>query len=340
MAEERVPGYVALYESGELAERARQLEEMLASCRLCPRQCRVDRTAGQKGACGSGMHPVVAAASLHPWEEPPLSGALGSGTIFFSGCTMNCVFCQNYPISQLGVGRELTPDGLAGEMLGLQRRGVHNLNLVTATHQMPFVVRALLIAVPLGLRLPVVYNTSGYETLETLRLLEGIVEVYLPDIKYSVPDAAHFCSGRRDYVHCNRRALVEMWRQVGPLHTDERGIAYRGMLVRHMVLPEDLSGTRDCLAFLARELGRSVWVSLMSQYFPAHKAHGLPPLDRKITGAEYEAALEALDDLQIVNGFVQEAPCQLDLVAEALGECGDLPWPDPRFSFDCPSKLL
>jgi putative pyruvate formate lyase activating enzyme len=199
-------------------------------------------------------------------------------------------------------------------MLRLQRRGAQNLNLVTATHQMPFVARALHLGVSLGLRLPVVYNTSGYETLETLRLLEGIVDVYLPDIKYSSSEAALFCSGRRDYVRYNRPALLEMWRQVGPLVTDDGGIAARGMLVRHMVLPEDLSGTRDCLSFLAREMGPSVWVSLMSQYFPAHQAHGLPPLDRKISGLEYEAALDALEDLQIANGFVQEDPGLGDLI--------------------------
>jgi putative pyruvate formate lyase activating enzyme len=222
---------------------------------------------------------------------------------------MSCVFCQNYPISQLGVGREVTPESLAREMLGLQSRGVHNLNLVTATHQMPFVARALLIAVPRGLRLPLVYNTSGYETLETLRLLEGIVDIYLPDIKYSASEAARFCSGCRDYVQYNRPALMEMWRQAGPLQVDEYGIAYRGMLVRHMVLPEDLSGTRECLAFLVHEMGSSVWVSLMSQYFPAHKAHSLPPLDRRITHLEYGHALEALDDFHLDNGFVQEDPC-------------------------------
>jgi putative pyruvate formate lyase activating enzyme len=340
MVRERPPGYLTLFESGELVERARKLEEVLSSCRLCPQECKVDRTAGQKGACGIGGHPVIAAAGLHAWEEPPLSGMRGSGTIFFSGCTMNCVFCQNYPISRLGVGRGLTPDKLAGEMLRLQRSGAHNLNLVTATHQMPFVVRALLIAVVRGLRLPVVYNTSGYESLETLRLLDGIVDVYLPDIKYADAEAAHFCSGRRDYVRHNRPALMEMWRQVGPLESDERGVAWKGMLVRHLVLPEDLSGTRRCLSFLAHEMGRSVSVSLMSQYFPAHKAHGLAPLDRKITGAEYEAALKALDDFQITNGFVQETPCELDLVAEAPGGCDGVPLPAPGFSFDCPPKLL
>lgn len=254
----------------------------------------------------------MAAVNLHPWEEPPLSEAGGSGTIFFSGCTMNCVFCQNFPISQLGVGNQLTDEQLAREMLGLQRRGARNLNLVTATHQMPAVVRALVRAVPLGLRLPIVYNSSGYETVETLRLLEGIVDIYLPDIKYAGAEASEFCSGRSDYVEANRNALLEMWRQVGPLQTGEDGMARRGVLVRHLVLPGDLSGTRECMGFLAREMGSSVWVSLMSQYFPAHKAHNIPPLDRKITDSEYQAALDALIDSGIVNGFLQEFPQEGD----------------------------
>ncbi|MCU0588596.1 MAG: radical SAM protein [Syntrophobacteraceae bacterium] len=309
---DELPGYLLLHRRGELAERSRRLDALLGSCALCPRRCGVDRTAGEKGACGTTAGPVIAAASVHPWEEPPLSGERGSGAIFFSGCTMSCVFCQNFPISQLGVGRELTPEGLAGEMLKLQRRGVHNLNLVTATHQMPAVVRALLVAIPMGLRLPIVYNTSGYEAVETLRLLEGIVDVFLPDMKYSSPEAALYCSGRRDYVAVNRAALLEMWRQVGPLRLGLDGIARRGMLVRHMVLPEDLSGTAECLGFLGEEMGESVWVSLLSQYFPAHKAHGMPPLDRRILGREYEAALDALEGMGIENGFVQDAECEDD----------------------------
>ena len=305
-----LPGYVSLCESGELAERARRLNGMLASCSLCPRRCGVDRAAGAKGACGTAGLPVLASAYLHPWEEPPLSGGRGSGTLFFSGCTMSCVFCQNFPISQLGVGRELTVEALALEMLKLQHRGAYNLNLVTGTHQMAFVLDALAIAVPRGLRLPLVCNTSGYESVEILRLLDGIVDIYLPDIKYSSPQIARFCSGCPDYVGVNREALMEMWRQVGPLEMDGSGMARRGMLVRHMVLPEDLSGTSECLSFLAEEMGRSVWVSLLSQYFPAHKAHGLPPLDRRISEREYEAALEVLDKLGIVNGFVQDRACE------------------------------
>lgn len=301
-----LPGYIALWETGELARRAEALDEILFSCTLCPRQCRVNRKAGKEGVCGVDARPKVAAMNIHPWEEPPISGTRGSGTVFFSGCTLKCVFCQNYPISQLGVGRILSLEDLAGGMLKLQQRGAHNINLVTPTHQVPVFVQALLLAVPRGLRIPIVYNTSGYEALETLRLLEGIVDIYLPDIKYARTDAAEFCSQRADYVEHNRAALLEMWRQVGPLKMNRKGIAYRGMLVRHMVLPNDLSGTRDCLAFLARETGGEAWVSLMNQYFPAYKALNKPPLNRKVSGEEYETAFRILEELNLIHGFVQE----------------------------------
>lgn len=303
---EQRPGYLTLHETGALSERARILEEKLESCTLCPRRCRVNRRAGETGACGVAAGAKVAAINIHPWEEPPVSGPRGSGTVFFSGCTMKCLFCQNYPISQLGAGRIMSPEELAAGMMKLQGRGAANINLVTPTHQVGAFVRSLALAVPLGLRIPIVYNTSGYESLETLRLLEGIVDVYLPDIKYADPKAARLCSRRPDYVRVNREALREMWRQVGPLRLDEAGVARRGMLVRHLVLPEDLSGTRDCISFLSREFGPDVWVSLMDQYFPAHKAHGTPPLDRKITRAEYQSACDLLAEFEIENGFVQE----------------------------------
>ena len=300
------PGYLRLSESGLLAERARALEDLLHHCVLCPRQCRVNRNGGEPGACGVDSRPKVAAMTIHPWEEPPISGTRGSGTIFFSGCTLKCIFCQNYPISQMGIGRTISVEELAGGMLKLQKQGAHNINLVTSTHQMPAVVRALCLAVPRGLHIPIVYNTSGYERVETLQLLDGIVDIYLPDIKYDEVTAARFCSQREDYINYNRPALVEMWRQVGPLQTDEQGIALRGLLVRHMVLPQNLSGTRNCLAFLLRHMGPDVWVSLMNQYFPAHKALTLPPLNRKVTRKEYRQAFEALLELGLNNGFLQD----------------------------------
>jgi putative pyruvate formate lyase activating enzyme len=300
------PRYIGLYESGVLAERVKLLEDHLRCCTLCPRQCRVNRQDGRIGACGVGALPKVAAINIHTWEEPPISGSRGSGTIFFSGCPLECIFCQNYPISQFGVGRDMSEDELAMGMLELQRRGAHNINFVSPTHQIPFIAKALLLAVPMGIRIPIVYNTSGYERVDVLHLLEGIVDIYLPDIKYADPSAAGFCSKRPDYVDHNRLALLEMWRQTGPLRVNDKGIAQGGMMVRHLVLPDDLSGTRECLAFLKARLGPQVWVSLMHQYFPAHKAFDNPPLDRKVTDDEYEQAFRVLTDLDLNNGFVQE----------------------------------
>jgi putative pyruvate formate lyase activating enzyme len=299
------PSYLALYQQGILAERAGLLEEMLSCCRLCPRQCGVDRRGGELGACGVDARPKIAAVNIHPWEEPPISGTSGSGTIFFSGCTLSCLFCQNYPISQMGVGRYATVEDLGQEMLALQKKGAHNINLVTGTHQMAAVVAALLTVIPAGFRLPLVHNTSGYERVEVLRLLEGIVDIYLPDIKYADPETAARCSRRSDYVEFNRPALLEMWRQVGPLKVDPSGIACRGMLIRHLVLPEDLSGTAETMAFLAREFGREVWISLMHQYFPAHEAIRHRPLDRKLTKQEYQKAFHTVCDQGLENGFIQ-----------------------------------
>ncbi|MBP8645036.1 MAG: radical SAM protein [Syntrophobacteraceae bacterium] len=279
---------------------------LMDRCTLCPRRCGANRNEGEKGACGIADHLKVAAVNLHPWEEPPISGSQGSGAIFFSGCSLRCVFCQNYPISQMGIGRHFTVEGLAREMLDLQKKGAHNLNLVTGTQQIPWVIEALLHAVPRGLSIPLVYNSSGYECLEVIRLLEGIVDIYLPDIKYADPAAASFCSMREDYVRVNRRALLEMWKQVGELRCDSEGVAVRGMLVRHLVLPGDLSGTRDCLYFLSTRMGPSVWVSLMNQYFPAYLAMGMPPLDRKVSLEEYEEAEACLEEFGLVRGFVQE----------------------------------
>ena len=304
----RRPGYVSLWESGVLERRAGLLDEILRSCTLCPRRCGVNRGEGELGACGVNAGPRVAAVNIHPWEEPPISGKNGSGTLFFSGCTLKCVFCQNYPISQMGVGRSMSVEELAEAMLGLQAKGAHNINLVTAGHQAAAVVRALVRAASKGLHIPVVYNTSGYESLETLRLLEGIVDIYLPDIKYADPDTAKLYSGRSDYVDVNRKALMEMWRQVGPLKLGRGGVAYGGLLVRHLVLPGGLSGTRDCLDFLVRDMGKEVWLSLMNQYFPAYKAHEIAPLNRKTTEEEYESAFGMMTALGIHNGFVQQFP--------------------------------
>ncbi len=305
-----IPAYLQAFQTGTLHKKTAALKERLRACDLCPRRCGVDRLSGELGFCRTDARLKVAAVSVHPWEEPPIAGTKGSGTIFFSGCTLHCLFCQNYPISQMGVGRVMEPEILAEKMLRLQERGVHNINLVTPTHQVPQFLEALILAVEKGLRLPLVYNSSGYERVSFIRELDGIVDIYLPDIKFASRNVAAWCCGRGDYVVQNRRALVAMWRQVGPLQCDDEGVAVRGLLVRHLVLPEDLSGTGPCLAFLRRALGKNVWVSLMDQYFPAHKALHKPPLDRKPTTHEIEAAFKTAWKLGLRFGFTQETcPC-------------------------------
>ena len=300
--------YLALYESGELNRRIETAWEMLAHCGLCPHHCGADRLNGEHGICRMGAMLKVSSWNLHPWEEPPISGTRGSGTIFFSGCTGRCLFCQNYPISQFGYGKEVKPEQLAGMMLELQRRGAHNINFVTPTHFMPHILAALPTAIRGGLHIPLVYNTSGYECTTTLRLLEGVVDLWLPDAKYADNSAALRLSGFKDYVDHNRAALREIYRQVGEeLVLDSNGIAVRGLIIRHMVLPESLAGTAEVLLWIADQLSPRIHVSLMDQYFPAHRAIGDPCLGRKITADEYSAALKAFDDSGLERGWHQYA---------------------------------
>ncbi|MGC9334998.1 MAG: radical SAM protein [Anaerolineae bacterium] len=301
------PGYLRLFCTGELEQRARTAWAMLSCCELCPHRCGANRLAGERGFCAMDSQSKVASWNLHAWEEPPISGERGSGTIFFSGCTGRCQFCQNYPISQLGYGELVSVERLAGMMLELQRKGAHNINLVTPTHFVPAILAALPHAIRHGLRLPLVYNTGGYERVEILQLLEGIVDVWLPDAKYADDATARRLSGLRDYVKYNCAALREMFRQVGEgLVLDGEGLARRGMIVRHMVLPRGLAGTAAVLSWIARELSPLVHVSLMDQYFPAHQAVGDPILGRKVSPDEYAAALEAFDASGLENGWCQQ----------------------------------
>ncbi len=300
------PGYLSLFRTGELQRRAEAAVAGLSCCRLCPRDCQVNRLEDERGYCRAGRLAMVASWNRHPWEEPPISGTRGSGTIFFSGCAGRCRFCQNYPISQLGVGREVTAAGLAAMMLELQGRGCHNVNLVTPTHFVPQVLEALVLAAEGGLCLPLLYNCAGYESLETLCLLDGVVDIYLPDAKYADDDAAREFSGFPRYVEVNRAALREMYRQVGTLQVDEEGIAVRGLLIRHMVLPGGIAGTAAVLRWIATELSPAVHVSLLAQYFPAHRAIGHPLLGRKLTWEEYDAACAAWEAAGLENGWLQE----------------------------------
>ncbi|MEW5768013.1 MAG: radical SAM protein [bacterium] len=280
--------------------------KLLEACSLCPRLCGVNRLAGQIGFCRSGLKPKVASAYVHPWEEPPLSGERGSGNIFFSNCTQRCIFCQNYPISQLGVGREIEIEELAQMMLSLQAKKVHNINLVTATHFIPQILKALELAIQKGFNLPLVYNCGGYEKVETMRLLEGIIDVYLPDAKYGDDEKALAYSGSPHYTAINMAAIKEMYRQVGNLSLAEDGIARRGLIVRHLVLPEMVSGTEYVLKRLSDEISPDLYLSLMSQYFPAHLAKANPPLDRRLTPSEYQHALQLCTRLGLDNGWIQE----------------------------------
>jgi putative pyruvate formate lyase activating enzyme len=301
------PSYLRLYRSGELQRRAEQAQEMLIQCSLCPRSCGINRLAGEKGFCAAGAQPVIASWTAHPWEEPPISGSNGSGTIFFTHCTGRCLFCQNYPISQLGIGQQVTVQRLAEMMLELQDRGCHNINLVTPTHFVPQILAALPLAIASGLRLPLVYNSSGYEAVETLRLLDHVVDIYLPDAKYDDDVVAQQLSGFRGYVEANRAALREMFRQTGPeLLLDPDGLALRGMIIRHMVLPGNLAGTRSVLSWIAKELSPRIHISIMSQYFPAHRAVDDPTLGRKVSLDEYIEALAAFDELGLERGWRQE----------------------------------
>ncbi len=281
------------------------LEGLLNPCRLCPWKCGVDRSYGSlpgfgfrtrdsktrniRGKCEMGYLPRVASYNLHFGEEKPISGYRGSGTIFFSGCSLSCVFCQNYTISQYGYGDEVSIEELARYMLHLQHEGAHNINLVTPTHFVPQIVKALSIAVKRGLAIPIVYNSGGYDRVEVLKLLDGIVDIYLPDLKYSSDEVAKKYSGVKNYVSVSRAAIVEMFRQVGPLVTNNRGIAIRGVLVRHLVLPNDIAGTEEVLRFL-RDLSPEIAVNVMSQYYPAYRAHLYPELNGKITNEEFGKA--------------------------------------------------
>jgi putative pyruvate formate lyase activating enzyme len=301
------PSYLALYRSGQLTQRVEQSLALLEHCTLCPRLCGVNRLRGEKGVCDMGAEAVVASHTLHHWEEPPISGSRGSGTIFFSGCTGRCMFCQNYPISQMNRGNLTEAAGLAKMMVRLQRRGAHNINFVTPTHFVPQIIAALPLAIGQGFSLPLVYNSSGYETVETLRLLDGVIDIYLPDAKYADEAVARQLSGFRDYVVYNRAALPEIFRQVGAgLLLDDEGLAVRGLIVRHMVLPGGLAGTAEVLSWLAANLSPEIHVSLMAQYFPAYQAVGHPLLGRKVTPAEYAAAVSALEQAGLDNGWVQE----------------------------------
>jgi len=304
-----VPGYLELLESGELHRRVEALRGMLGNCRLCARRCGADRSAGGKGACGAGSGLEVSSACVHTGEEPVLTGTVGVGNVFLAGCCLRCVYCQNHEISRPdSIGdprRKTTPEELASVLLDFREKGCPTVGFVSPTHYAPQLVEALASAAERGFSLPVVYNTGGYDSPELLELLEGIFDIYLPDVKYADEKYSAAYSGVADYPRVAREALLEMHRQVGNLVMED-GVAGRGLLVRLLVLPGDVSGTADTLEFIARELGNDVYISLMSQYYPAYVAAEYPPLDRRLLPGEYAAAVEALERLGFGNGWVQD----------------------------------
>jgi putative pyruvate formate lyase activating enzyme len=291
---EFIPAYVRL-KAEQLADRAAALRDIMRSCRLCPRNCGVDRLAGEVGTCGVGADLVVSSYGPHFGEEAPLVGRHGSGTIFLTHCNLKCIFCQNYDISHLGQGQVVSPDAVAETMLSLQQRGCHNINWVTPTHQVPMLVEAAQRAVRQGLRVPIVYNCGGYESVDVLRLLDGIVDIYMPDAKYGDSAVGRQLSGVPDYWDRCRDALAEMHRQVGDLQTDARGIATRGLLVRHLVLPDDMAGTATVMAFLA-SLSPDTYVNVMAQYRPRYRAREVHAIARALTSGEYRRAVQAARD--------------------------------------------
>ena len=284
------PAYLSLARTGELTRRVEQAYLHLASCDLCAQNCRVDRNV-TKGVCRTGVRAIVSSHGPHHGEESPLSGSRGSGTVFFTFCNMRCQFCQNYEISQLGEGHEAEPEGIAAMMLELQAMGCHNLNFVSPSHVVAQILAAVAIAAQAGLRLPLVYNTGGYDSLAALQLLDGVMDIYMPDMKYANARLALRLSKARNYPEVNRAAVQEMHRQVGDLVMDERGIARRGLLVRHLVMPGGLAGTPEVARFLAEEISRDTYINVMAQYHPCYKAQEHPPLDRRITPKEYAEAV-------------------------------------------------
>ncbi|MFC2133383.1 radical SAM protein [Bacteroidota bacterium] len=297
------PSYIEKLTPDELSGRAKKLVEILGSCRICPHKCEVNRVNGETGICRSANEVIISSISPHFGEEAPLVGMNGSGTIFFTNCNLSCEFCQNYSISHLGDGRIISIEALSECMLHLQKLGCHNINLVTPTHYVPQIVCALEIASGKGLELPVVYNCGGYESVETLKLLKDIVDIYMPDIKYSDNETAEKYSGISNYWDVVKKSLKEMHNQVGDLHIKRSGIATRGLLIRHLVLPNKLAGSIKILDFIANELSVDSYVNIMDQYRPAYLAHNYEELNRPISSDEFYEVISYAKRIGFHRGF-------------------------------------
>jgi putative pyruvate formate lyase activating enzyme len=298
-----LPLYLEKLTTPELHQRVETLHQLLFECRICPNECLAKRTKGETGECHSTDEVIISSVGPHFGEEPPLVGTNGSGTIFFTNCNLSCEFCQNYDISHLGKGEIVSRAQLAGSMLQLQQRGCHNINLVTPTHFTPQIVDALILAIKQGLEIPIVYNCGGYESVETLRLLENIVDIYMPDIKYSVDENALKYSGVQYYWATVKAAVKEMYRQVGDLKISKRGIGQRGLLIRHLVLPNDVAGSKAVINFVADEISDNTYLNIMDQYRPTYHASKYTEISHQISPSEYKKVVDYAFSKGFRRGF-------------------------------------
>jgi putative pyruvate formate lyase activating enzyme len=287
------PAYIKTFESGLLKKKISQTYLLLSSCVLCPRKCRVDRLSGEKGICKTGRFAFVSSYHAHFGEEDPLVGSQGSGTIFFTHCNLMCLFCQNFDISHQGYGQEVSDDELARLMLTLQKQGCHNINFVTPSHVVPQILSALEIAISDGLAVPLVFNTGGYDRVATLKQLEGVFDIYMPDFKFWDPAVAQSACQAEDYPEVARQALIEMHRQVGDLQIDDSGVARRGLLIRHLVLPDGLAGTREIMRFIVQHISANSYVNVMSQYRPCGRAAEVKGLNQHLASKDFHWAVQA-----------------------------------------------
>jgi len=301
------PIYLNSLHNSNLDKKIEEAYNLLKECQICPRKCRVNRLNNEKGFCRVGLEPVVCSYMPHHGEEPPISGTKGSGAIFFSYCNLKCVYCQNYQFSQEEEGQETSPEELSGFMLNLQKLGCHNINLVTPTHCMPQILKALKTAAEKGLNIPLVYNTSGYELPEVIKLLDGIVDIYLTDMRYADNKNSIKYSQASDYPSYNQKAVKEMYRQVGEAQFNSNGVMKKGLVIRHLVLPQDICGSDKIMRFISEEVSKKVFISLMSQYQPYYQAYKYKEISRRINENEYQRAIDCLNKYGLENGWIQDS---------------------------------
>lgn len=304
-----IPSYINLFETGELARRAETAQRILESCTACPRECRINRNANEYGFCQSGALPIVSSYTAHYGEEPVLSGNKGAGNIFYGNCNLRCIFCQNYEISQNWNEErkhEVSLERLAAIMIELQERNCHNIGLVSPTHFTPQILKSINIAVEKGLHLPIIYNSNGYDSTEMLKLYDGVIDIYLPDFKYGNNEYAKLYSNAEDYFDHTKRAIAEMFRQVGDELIYNGNVVVRGLIIRHLVLPNGLAESEKVFQFISEELSPNVHISLMSQYYPVNKSYKEILLSRTLRASEYEKTLELMDKYGLHNGWIQE----------------------------------